>query len=141
MNQLIEAARVYIDTKWRHRGRSCHGVDCAGLVVLAYRDCGVMLPDYTLYGREPHRDGLVKYVTRALGQPMGDDDRTLAEGDVLIMRFDREPHHMAIVAIANYGGTAAFNIIHADGQAGRVHEQRLTPDMASRITHVFRRAV
>ena len=30
---------------------------------------------------------------------------------------------------------------HADGDAGRVHEQRLTPDMAARITHVFRRPV
>ena len=35
---LVTAARTYIGTKWRHRGRSVHGVDCAGLGILAYRD-------------------------------------------------------------------------------------------------------
>jgi cell wall-associated NlpC family hydrolase len=141
MNTLVEAARHYIGTRWRHRGRSVHSLDCAGLVVRAYADCGIELPDYTLYGREPHRDGLVRHAIAALGEPLVDHDRTLAEGDVLLMRFDREPHHMAIVALADYGGTPAFNIIHADGMAQRVHEQRLTPDMAARITHVFRRAI
>lgn len=141
MSTLIEAARKYLGTRWRHRGRNVHGLDCAGLVVIAYADCGVELPDFRLYGREPHRDGLIKHAIAALGEPLADHDRTLAEGDVLLMRFDKEPHHMAIVALGTYGGTPAFNIIHADGNAGRVHEQRLTPDMAVRITHVFRRAV
>lgn len=141
MMTLVQAARRYLGTKWRHRGRSVHGVDCAGLIVLAYSDCGVRLADYKLYGREPYRDGLVAHAIMALGEPLDDDDRALAEGDVLVMRFDREPHHMAIVALGNYGGTPAFNIIHADGHTGRVHEQRLMPDMAARITHVFRRAV
>lgn len=141
MNALIQAARLYLGTRWRHRGRTRHGVDCAGLVVLSYADCGIELPDYTLYGREPHRNGLVAHAIEALGEPLADHDRTLAEGDVLLMRFDKEPHHMAIVALGDYGGTRAFDIIHADGQAGRVHEQRLAPDMAARITHVFRRPV
>lgn len=139
MTTLVEAARAYLGTRWRHRGRSAHGVDCAGLVVLSYADCGVEVPDYVLYGREPFRDGLMQHAIEALGEPLADHDRTLAEGDVLLMRFNKEPHHMAIVAIADYGGTAAFNIIHADGNCGRVLEQRLTPDMAARITHVFRR--
>jgi cell wall-associated NlpC family hydrolase len=141
MTNLVQAARKYLGTRWRHRGRNKHAVDCAGLVMLSYADCGVELPDYTLYGREPHRDGLVQYVIKALGQPLADHDRTLAEGDVLLMRFDTEPHHVAIVALADYGGTKAFNIIHADGNVGSVIEQRLAPDMAARITHVFRRAV
>lgn len=141
MNALVDAARSMLGTRWRHRGRSLHGVDCAGLVVLAYRQCGVETVDTVLYGREPNRDGaLVIHATASLGQPLP-EGTPLCDGDVLVMRFDIEPHHMAIVAAANYGGTPAFNIIHSDGHSGRVLEQRLTPDIAARITHIYRRAV
>jgi cell wall-associated NlpC family hydrolase len=148
MGQLANAARGYIGTRFRHRGRSAVGVDCAGLGVLAYRDCGVELPDYTLYGREPYRDGLVQYITQALGEPVWQAGQSaysahsaLRDDDVIVMRFDREPHHVGIVAAATYGGTQAFNIVHADGNVGRVIEQRLAPDTINRITHVFRKAV
>lgn len=141
MNKLVEAAREFIGTKFRHRGRSIYGLDCAGLVVMSYRACGVDVQDFTLYGREPHRNGLVTHVTAALGLPLPEENRTLMEGDVVVMRFDREPHHLAIVADYTYDGVHAWNIIHADGQSGGVLEQRLTPDMAARITHVFRKGV
>lgn len=150
-SQLVTAARKYIGTKWRHRGRSVHGVDCAGLGILAYRDCGVELPDFTLYGREPHNDGLVTYMTAALGDPLwiaggvpGDRQHLLwllKDGDVIVQRFEREPHHVAIVAEVMYGDKAAFNVVHADGQAGRVLEVRLDAPSIERITHIYRRAV
>lgn len=138
MSKLTDAARGYLDVRFRHRGRSRHGLDCAGLMVLAYRDCGVVLPDFRLYGREPHKDGLARYVRAAMGPEI---HAPLADGDVLLMRFAIEPHHLAMVVAVEYGGVSAFNIIHADGHVGRVLEQRLTPDMAQRITHQFRRAV
>lgn len=140
MGKLVDAARSYLNVKWRHRGRSRHGVDCAGLGVLAYRDCGIELPDYTLYGREPHNDGLIKYLTAALGDPLPTGS-ALKDGDIIVMRFVKEPHHVAIVADAVYGGTAALNIIHADGQTARVLEVRLDESTAERITHIYRRAV
>ena len=70
MSALADAARGYIGTPFRHRGRSRLGVDCVGLGVLAYADCGVAVPDFRLYGREPHRDGLVARMTLALGEPV-----------------------------------------------------------------------
>lgn len=140
MSNLATAARAYIGTKFRHRGRSAHGVDCAGLGILAYRDCGIELPDFLLYGRTPHNDGLIAYMTAALGEPLA-DGWTLQDGDVIVMRFDTEPHHVAIIGERNYGGTMALDIIHADGQRSSVHEQRLMPDMLTRITHVYRKRV
>lgn len=136
--RLVIAARAYLGTRWRHRGRSVHGLDCAGLGLLAYRDCGVVLPDYLHYGREPHKDGLIKYLTAALGEPLA-MSMPLADGDVIVLRFDREPHHVTIVAAANYAGINTFNIIHADGHVGRVLEQRLTADMLARVTHHYRK--
>ena len=67
MNAVMEAARGFIGVPWRHRGRNRLGIDCAGLCWAAYHAAGVTLPDYRLYGREPHRDGLVAHTAAALG--------------------------------------------------------------------------
>jgi NlpC/P60 family len=144
---IVDAARVYAvaGTSFRHRGRNPErGLDCAGLVKLAYLDNGVDLPDFTHYGREPFNNGLETHVEKALGAavlvaPIRESD--LRHGDVIIFRFHVNPHHMAIVATVEYGGQPALNIIHADGMSKRVVEHRLTPDMVKRITHVHRRAV
>ena len=144
MNAVMEAARGFIGVPWRHRGRNRLGIDCAGLCWAAYHAAGVTLPDYRLYGREPHRDGLVAHTAAALGDPVmvaPVDAGAMMPGDVLVMRFTREPHHMGVVGVRDYGGTPALTLIHADGDVGLVHEQRMTPDMVARITHVFRRPV
>jgi cell wall-associated NlpC family hydrolase len=141
MTDLVSAARARLGTRFRHRGRSSKYTDCAGLGVLIYADCGVALPDYRLYGREPNKDGLVDYVTAALGQPVAVAPVSLPDirvGDVIVLRFDVEPHHVAIVANYIFGG---FSMIHADGHTGKVIEHRMAPDHVKRITHVFRRPV
>lgn len=141
MTQLIEAARSYIGVRFRHRGRNKKGLDCAGEIKVPYADCGVELPDFLLYGREPHRDGLIKHVSAALGEPVAVapiKESDLQEGDVAVMRYDHEPHHLAWITNYPLGG---FAILHADGWEGRVLEQRLAPDMRERITHLYRRPV
>lgn len=142
MSRLADAARACIGTRFRHRGRSKKGLDCAGLAWISYRDCGVDLPDFLLYGREPHRDGLTARVTEALGEPVALAPVPLGavqDGDVVIIAFEHEPHHIAIVGTHDYGGTQAPTLIHACGWNKRVLEQRLTPDV--KITHVYRRPV
>lgn len=141
MTALVAAARRYLGTPFRHRGRTERGLDCAGLAWIAYRDCGATLQDFRKYGREPNNDGLVTHITAALGAPVHVGPASyelLRVGDVIVMRFDIEPHHVAIVTPYPYGGLA---IIHACGFNDRVIEQRLAPDMVKRITHVFRRPV
>ena len=142
--RLVAAARRYTGVPFRHRGRSNRGLDCAGLVWIAYRDCGLELPDNARYGREPHRDGLVTHCRVALGEEIATppvNSARLEPGDVLVMRFEFEPHHMAIVTRHPLGHLA---ILHADGDRGQlscVLEHGLSADMVSRITHVFRRPV
>lgn len=145
MNRLVEAARAYNDTPFRHRGRSKRGIDCAGLIWAAYNDCGVVLikpEDIPRYGKEPHRDGLVRYVIAALGEPVHVEPvrmQDLQEADVLIMRFEHEPHHMAMVGRHPLGH---LSMIHADGNQGqlsRVLEIGLDDKRVALITHVFRK--
>lgn len=139
MGAIAESARKYLGVRFRHRGRSRAGLDCAGLAWCAYNDLGVVLPDFRLYGRQPHDDGLVRHLTAAFGQPL--DTLEPKDDDVVVVRFNVEPHHIAVACGVTYGSTPAINFIHADGHTGRVVEQRMTPDMQRRITHVFRRGL
>jgi hypothetical protein len=136
MSALADSARQFIGVKFRHRGRSRTGLDCVGLVVAAYSALGVTLPDFRLYGREPFRDGLLRHTEAAMGAPVSDGPR---DGDVVVIRYNVNPHHVAIVGTKSYGSVEALTLIHAEGGIGRVIEQRLTPDV--KITHVFRRPV
>ncbi len=141
MSELVESARKYMGVKFRHRGRSSTRLDCVGLAVRAYADCGVELKDYLLYGKEPHQDGLVSRIKEALGEPVQVAPvkrQLIRPGDILVMRYRVEPHHIAIATDYLYGGLA---MIHADGHNKCVVEHRLTDDMVRRITHVFRRPV
>lgn len=141
MSALVDSARKYLDVKFRHRGRSPRALDCAGLPWLAYKDLGVDLPDFRLYGPEPHNDGLITHITAALGDPVAVApvcESDLQAGDIAVIRFEVEPHHVCIITDYPMGG---FAVLHADGHYGKVIEHRLSPDMVDRITHVFRRPV
>jgi cell wall-associated NlpC family hydrolase len=141
MSALVAAARRHLGVRFRHRGRSPRGLDCAGLAWLAYHDCGVTLPDFRLYGTEPAEDGLVRHMIAAVGAPLyvgPVPPAALRPGDVAVFRFEIEPHHVALLGDYRFGG---LSVIHACGHNGRVIEQRLTDDMTQRITHVFRRPV
>jgi cell wall-associated NlpC family hydrolase len=143
MSALVTAARRYKGVRFRHRGRTERGLDCVGLGILAYRDCGVSLPDFLLYSTEPSAMGpvLEHHLTAALGRPLYLAPVRAAQlqpGDVIALRFAQAPHHVGIVGDYRFGG---LSLIHAHGHTGRVVEQRLADDIVHRITHVYRRAV
>jgi cell wall-associated NlpC family hydrolase len=130
---LAVSARKYLGVPFRHRGRTSSGLDCAGLALLAYKDLGLDLPDIRIYGREPHKNGLERAVEAALGAPLARAPRV---GDVLMFRFDRDPHHVGIAGDYAHGG---LSLIHAYGTAGRVVEHRLDDTWRGRIVAVYRR--
>ena len=82
MNAIVEAARGYLGCPYRHRGRKRSGIDCAGLLVLTYKDLGITLPDLKVYGREPANDGLMDAMRAAFGPEVGSTRMSLVEGDV-----------------------------------------------------------
>lgn len=122
---VVATARGYLGVRWHHQGRSVAGMDCAGLVVRVAHDLGLSDFDSADYGRLP------------LGQKMreimdANMDRVTAyqPGDVLLMRFETEPQHLAIVT--DYG------IIHALAQSRKVVEHRLDDVWASRIVAAYK---
>jgi cell wall-associated NlpC family hydrolase len=111
----VAAARTYLGVPFRHQGRNRYGLDCAGLVIAAYADAGVVLHDLPAYGREPWKDGLRAAVETSF-KPAPDDD--MIAGDVLLFRVRREPQHVAMV-------TGANSMIHCYATVGKVVEHSI----------------
>jgi cell wall-associated NlpC family hydrolase len=140
-NPLVAQARTYLGVPWRHMGRTRRGVDCAGLLICAYADLGIVVPVIEHYGREPHRDGLMSGVRKALGEPVLDGPKV---GDIVVMTSAAfgatQPHHLGIIGDDPHHG---LSLIHADGEpsVSRVSEVGLSDQYRRRIVAVFRRAV
>lgn len=144
--RVIDAARKYKGVKWRHLGRSRTGLDCAGLPIVAFADCGVILPDPKRYGRDPFQDGLSRALVAALGPPIwtggkgGCHMSLLRVDDVVLMAPSNQPRHLAIVGDDPHH---TFSICHADGTpgVGRVVEHGLSAYYMKMIVSVFRRSM
>ncbi len=115
-DEIVAAARSYIGTKWRHRGRNRRGVDCIGLVYLAYKDSGVYAEDKSGYGREPWNDELRQGLRERFGDPTDEPQ----PGDIALFEMRNEPpRHIGILGNYRHGG---LSIIHADNRNGVVEQ-------------------
>lgn len=136
---LIVAARRYVGVPFRHHGRTVKSLDCVGYVRLSYADCGHASRDVRFYGREPYKGQLMEVIKAELGEPVGlGPDVELRIGDVVVLHYGNQPHHVAMVGWLPYGG---LSLMHADGNVGRVVENRLDEVWRQRIVAVFRRPV
>lgn len=127
-DEIIAAARSQLRVKFRHQGRIAgQWLDCAGLVAYVADQIGADYNEWPGYGRSPH-DGLLKTVLDE--QPCLDRVYTRQPGDILLMRFGREPQHIAICA----GDT----VIHSYEAVGEVVEHTLDSIWAARIVGIYR---
>lgn len=129
--QVIAAARAAIETPFRHQGRIVgRGLDCAGLAIHCAHSAGVLTYDENDYPRNPGGGRLESAfdkqpeLTRI---PVSE----ILPGDVLLMRFDGQPQHVAIMVD---GG----NIVHAYQPSGRVVEHILSAVWQRRIVRAYR---
>jgi cell wall-associated NlpC family hydrolase len=122
---IVAAARSYLGVRFHHQGRNRAGLDCAGLVVCVARDVGISTAaDITGYSRT-FGGAVMKAALDADLLPVV----FYRPGDVLLMRFDGEIKHMAIVSDKG--------IIHAYLAARRVVEHRLDVVWSSRVVAAY----
>lgn len=122
--QIVDEARKWEKTRWHHQGRSRAGVDCIGLVIRVAHALGLSTYDITDYSRQPDPN----MMRRLLGEHMEPVSQPQI-GDVLLMKFEMEPQHVAIVTDRG--------IIHAYAQARKVTEHRLDEQWQSRIVGAY----
>jgi cell wall-associated NlpC family hydrolase len=100
-------------------------MDCAGLLVCVARDIGISIEgDQAGYPRTPDGQSLKKAL-----DGFGTAVEAFQPGDFLLMRFDAQPQHIAIVTEAG--------IIHSYLSARRVVEHGLSDDWRARIVQSY----
>jgi NlpC/P60 family putative phage cell wall peptidase len=137
--QIVKIARQWLNTPFKHQGRVKHvGCDCLGLVAGVLKELNLKLNgneiaaiDNTNYSALP--DGVL--LQQALEQYLERSEQGRIEaGNILLMRFHRQPQHLAIVTPYENG----LGIIHSYAQAGKVVEHRLDELWQSRIVAAYK---
>jgi len=127
---ILTVARSMLGTPFMHQGR-LPGValDCAGLVIAVARQLGIDHTDVAGYGRRPHLGLLDETLDNQSCLAVVAPAEALP-GDILLMRFAKEPQHLAI-----YAGQT---IIHSWEAPGKVVEHGLDAIWSNRIVRVYR---
>ena len=109
-SDIVRVARSYLGTPFQHRQRLPGvGLDCAGVLVCAARELGLVAPDWDVpdYRRAP--DGtLLDWCRRYMREIPFAEARA---GDALALVVDEEPQHLGI--LADWRGGAGRSLIHA----------------------------
>ncbi len=132
---IVRLARETLGTPYQHQQRvNGLAMDCAGVPVYVGVKLGMDFEDVTGYGRQPRPDEMKAALDRALVRV---GRQHMRPGDVVWIRFQREPQHLAIVGDYPLGG---LSLIHASNGAGlnRVVEHRLDAVWLSRIVAAWR---
>lgn len=122
---LQTAARKYLDVKFHHQGRQPWALDCLGLCVVAARDIGREFDDAKGYSKTPDGVTLKSEMDRQLTRV----NRKPQPNDILLMRFQKNPQHVAIVTDEG--------IIHSYEGVGKVVEHGLDERWRKRIVAVY----
>ena len=132
-SEVVRGARGYLDTPFHHQGRNRAGMDCAGLIARVAWDLGLSEYDLRDYGPVPNGDRMRAVLREQLEElPPGS---ALELGLVALLRFEKDPQHLAFVADYLHGG---WSLVHALQAAGRVTEHRLNQLWRNRIVALYR---
>lgn len=136
---IVAEARSWLGTPWQHQARvKGAGVDCAGLVIGVARALGIVAADMDVngYARMPDGHSLLAHCDAWMQRIACTSARA---GDVVVMRFDERPQHLAIAIDYPHGG---LGIVHAfdsqDRKRARVVEHRLAPSLRGAIVAAYR---
>ncbi len=129
-DDIVAAARQCVGTPFRHQGRVVgKRLDCAGVVVHVAKTNGCKHCDVIGYAETPYGDSLRENLDTQVSLVRVAGSNMMA-GDILLMRFDGEPQHLAVFT--------GENIIHAWSEAGKCCEHGLDTTWRRRIAGVYR---
>jgi cell wall-associated NlpC family hydrolase len=126
-DEIIAAARAELGTPFVHQGRlPGKALDCIGLAIVVARTWHTV-EDTAAYGRSP-LNGLLQAGFDA--HPLLERIAQPEPGCILLMRFGKNPQHVAICA----GET----VIHSYGTVGKVVEHRFSDVWRARVVRSYR---
>lgn len=139
---VVAEARRWIGTPYVHQARQRGvGCDCAGLIGGVALALGLVPPqwweqhfdpEFGGYARVPDGDALLGIAPRFM---TAIEPSQAGPGDVVLIRWRRDPQHFGLVADHPAGG---LSVIHAASQHGRVLEQGLGEAWRRRTVAAYR---
>ncbi len=135
-------ARSWMGTPWVH-GQHLKGVgtDCGGYLGGVAVALGIVQSDWwetafkrhAGYARQPTGNSLIEVLDEFMDRI---DPAMAGEGDVVAVRFRRDPAHVGFLAPYHLGG---FSLLHAlyGGGVREVTEHRLDDKWRKRVTHAY----
>lgn len=130
VDALVKALRKYIDTPYKHQGRSIEtGVDCLGLIAACANDLGIEILDEVDYSTKVDPDRLLNGIKEHCVQNF---PKTFEIGDLALMQFSKlaGPTHLAIITDKG--------LIHSYNRVGKVVEHRMNSVWKARIVSTFK---
>ena len=133
-DEIVARAKEYIETPYRHHGRSITtGVDCIGLVIAVAQDLGISMYNTFRYSRRPNVQEFDSQMIKAGCILLPYSERK--NGDILRLSEPRWPVHSVIYEVAKDGSEWT---VHAYLPYRKVVREPLTPERDSRISSVWR---
>lgn len=119
--QVVDAAKGYVGTRYAHYGRDRRGLDCVGLLIAVGRDLGVEIKDRTDYNRTPDlADAEILRQMLRSQSVLGSVNR-IQRGSIAMFKQAQYPCHLGIVFPEN----GQLMMIHAHIMKRRVVEEPL----------------
>lgn len=129
-SDVVEEARKWLGTPWRHQGRTSVGIDCVGLVINVANALGFIEYDTTSYDRRSSGLSLLEPFKEHMIEKSLKD---VQEADVILFRDNAYPCHVAI-ASTRYG---VLYMIHAYAVRRKVIEETFSPDWRNKALFCF----
>lgn len=129
--EIVAEARKWIDTPWKHQGRSERGIDCAGVVVKTAHALKFSEFDVTNYQRNTRGHQFMDYFREHMEEiPL----TKIQEGDVVLFRDSMFPCHSAVVSVKH----GELHIIHAYARRKQVLEEPLSAEWKGKWIAAFK---
>lgn len=119
---VVDTARGWLGTRWRHQGRTREGIDCIGLPVVITQALKLTNYDVKAYGREPNAVAFLPHFTKAGAVRI--DPKKAGDGDLIAFHQKGYPCHCGIRSTRN----GVPHVIHASMKERKVVEEPLRPE-------------
>ncbi len=131
---VVAYARTQLGVPWVHQGRlPGQALDCAGLIICAARELGLVPPDFDVNGYSRSPDGTMVPLLDQFCERINAPEL----GCIVCMQVARQPQHVGIAGDYPRGG---LSLIHATNSAkpARVVEHKLVQLSNLRIVGAWR---
>jgi cell wall-associated NlpC family hydrolase len=127
--EIVEAARSFVGTPYRHQGHTKRGLDCIGLIIVVAEKFGFDTTIPRGYSAQPQARQVLMGADKALWKP--EDQSKIRPGDVAVFWgwMAAEPQHFTIIGETN----SHLTVIHAYSKFMKVVEQGWNPVWANRF--------